>query len=255
MIDWLKNLLQRTQAPEIVGKPDEPRTPPVECVVEIGDLPSPSGKLILADSSTLASVEISNIAVEKVRLSALVMQSEGVIDDIKKIYLTCGDTSGPLESREVGQLLVDCHRFFAADYSDFDRNWTQTGPERLGQISLAGNPHVTKLLVRQFGLKIRKVNPISAEVTTPISVELERDINKYLSTFPEYAQFPFMKFRVETNGSFTHAQSVRFPWGYVPIGNDPNPQMFVCEIGWGSFSVTIEACQGQTRRVTIDAEG
>lgn len=253
-MDWLKHLFHRTQATEFEEQKDEPILPPVECVVEIGDLSSSSGKLILADPSTLSSVEIADIAVQSVRLSALVAQCNGVVEDIKKIYFTCGDTSGPLESRVAGQLLVDCCRFFAADWNDFDRNWTQAGPERLGVISLAGGDRVSKLLVRKFGLKVRKVNPVRAEVTSPISEELEHDINQYLKTFPEYAQFPFMEFRVETNDSFKHAQSVRFPWGYISIGNDPEPQMFVCEIGGGSFSVTVETCQGQTRRVTIDGE-
>jgi hypothetical protein len=42
-----------------------------------------------------------------------------------------------------------------------------------------------------------------------------------------------MHFNVRTNNSFDRANFNARAWDFIPIGNAPNPLMFVCETGRG----------------------
>jgi len=97
------------------------------------------------------------------------------------------------------------------------------------------------LLVRQFGLRIGKRNVSSVEVVEPVSEALESNIETYLRTFPEYADFPFLHFHVQTNDSFDRVNYLKDPFAFVQIGNDPNPLMFVCETGDGDGTYDVVA--------------
>jgi hypothetical protein len=58
---------------------------------------------------------------------------------------------------------------------------------------------VAGLIEKRFGLKWRPLNGFQSQFLEPIDEALEREITEYLQTFKEYADYPFMYFRVETN--------------------------------------------------------
>lgn len=153
----------------------------------------------------------------------------------------------PDTSESLGQVAVDSARIIIADAEDCKRHWTETGSDRIGVILIAKNDNVLRLLQQRFGFQVVRVSGIRAEIVGPVSESLERDILAYLTSFPEYAQFPYMHFYVQTNNTFERMNFLDEKWATVPIGNSEEPKLFTCETGWGDgcYEVRGYRCQGQ----------
>ena len=141
-----------------------------------------------------------------------------------------------------------------ADKSDIEVHWTETGPARIGVISTAPNDTVLRLLQRRFSIKTIQVNVVRAEIVGPVSEALENEIKDYLKSKPEFAEFPFLYFRVETSNSFERAIEVDSAWDLIPIGNESEPRMLVCATGRGDglYDVYAEGEGDVLRAVSID---
>ena len=79
-----------------------------------------------------------------------------------------------------------------------------------------------------------RVNPVRAEVVGPVPERLEAEIEAFLHTDPRYADFPFMHFRVQTNNSFATGRTTWPHWAFLPVGDRPEPLMFVSRTGRGT---------------------
>ena len=88
-----------------------------------------------------------------------------------------------------------------------------------------------RLLTKRFKLKTRRVNVVRAEVVGPVSEQLAAEIESFLKADPKYADFPFMYFHLQTNNSFDRANYMDSAWQFMPVGNSPEPLMFVCGTG------------------------
>ena len=110
-----------------------------------------------------------------------------------------------------------------------------------------------KTLRRRFKITTNKINAVRAEVVGPVSEELEKDIEDYLKSVPEYAAFPFIHFRVQTNNSFDRVNFMNRSWGFLPVGNDAAPLMFACDTGRGDgcYDVICGFSQGLPRQISV----
>ncbi len=132
-----------------------------------------------------------------------------------------------------GEIGIDSAKVVIADTEQARTHWTETGPDRIGVISTARNQKLHKQLKKRFKLKTEQINAVRAQTIDPVSEELEREIEEYLQSFPEFAKFTFMYFYVQTNNSFDRVNFTDATWQNLPIGNSPEPMMFACCTGRG----------------------
>ena len=149
------------------------------------------------------------------------------------LTITLGNeaTAGP--SRQIGDFEIDSTKLVVIDKADLEDHWTKVGKDRIGVISTAPDDAVLQMLTERFQLETVRVNANRADVAGPVSEALEKEIENYLRSNPEYADFPSDYFRVETNSSLDRACHLERSWGFIPVGNEGGPQMFVCGTGRG----------------------
>lgn len=199
----------------------------------LGSLPVRSGALWLADPQRYAPLVVPNVPDTAASISARLWKYPSGAETVVGFRLEF-DVASEVDSRRVvGEVGIDSAKLVVADKAGIDAHWTEVGPERTGVIGTAPDDAVLQLLVKKFKLKARRVNPVRAEVIGPVSEELEKKIDEYLQTIPKYAAYSFCHFRVETNNSFDRCNRLRLPWAFLPVGNGPDPLMFVCGTGRG----------------------
>ena len=206
---------------------------PVVLRKSLGQLSVPSGTLVLGDPGIFYELEIPNVAVERVDISASLWCYPSGIERVIALSLGLGETSGPLQPRIIGEVRIGSARLLVADKADIEEYWTDTGRDRIGVISTAPDDTVLRLLTTRFKLKTIRVNHVRAEVVGPVSETLAEEIEAFLRKNPKYGDFHWMYFRVETYNSFERAIDLKGPWDFLPIGHDPEPLMFVSETGRG----------------------
>ena len=199
----------------------------------LGSLTIRSGILSFGDPQDLSSVEIPNIDSDEVSISAKLWQYPSDGATVIGLTINIGNGSHCDPPRKVGELGIDSAAIIVADKADIDEYWTETGKDRIGVISTAPDDTLLRKLKKRFKFKTVQINPVRAEVVGPVSATLEQEIENYLKSIPEYAQFPFMHFHVQTNNSFDRANYTDKPWDFMPVGNEDRPLMFVCGTGRG----------------------
>ncbi|MFN3152177.1 hypothetical protein [Bremerella sp.] len=221
---------------------------------KLGTLTLHSGAIALGDPQYVPSITIPNIDAHEVTLSARLWQYPSGGETVIGITIHMGDDSDCGPPRKVGELPIDSAALVIADHEDINQHWTDTGNDRIGVISTAPDDTLLRELKKRFQLKTIPTSAVTAEVVGPVSETLEQEINDYLKSVPQYAQFPYMHFYVQTNNSFDRANFMEEPWDFMPIGNEDLPVMFVCGTGRGdgTYDVTCRYSGDTPRVVTID---
>ena len=258
MLEWLRRLFQGSQEKqrkrffETIDtlNADAGGGEPTSIERFLGALPLRSGTLVLGDPQYMPALEVPNIDVSEAQISAQLWRypSEGTC--VAALTIKLGDEVGIDSRSTIGEVGIDSAKLVVADKVDFEQHWTDVGKDRLGVISTAPDETVLRMLTRRFKLKTRQVNRIRAEVLGPVSEALEKEIEALLKTIPEYAEFPFMRFYVQTNNSFDRANRLDGSWKFMPVGNADEPSMFVCETGRGDGSYKVHGeFEGSVPRV------
>jgi hypothetical protein len=141
--------------------------------------------------------------------------------------------------RELGGLGFESAKMIVADRGDIDRHWTFVGKDRIGIITAATDGEAYKVLKKRFKFRTRPLSRGRFELIDPVSEALEAEIEAYLKSIPEFADYPGIYFFVQTNDSFERANSLDAPWGMIPVGNEDEPQMLVCDTGHGDGSYDV----------------
>jgi len=241
MFDWLKRIFGQSDDDErqrFFGMIDALNAEakggaPTTIGRQLGTLSIRSGVLAFGDPQYLPSLELPNIDTDEVSICVKLWQYPSGGATVIGLTIELGNGSQCDEPRKIGELGIDSAALVIADKSDIDEHWTETGKDRIGVISTAPDDTLLRKLKKRFKLKTVQINPVRAEIVEPVSGSLEKEIEDYLKSIPEYAQFPFMHFHVQTNNSFDRANYVDKPWDFMPVGNDDSPLMFVCGTGRG----------------------
>lgn len=213
----------------------------------LGRLKLRSGTLVLGDPLYIPALEIPNVAAEEVEISVLLWHYSGA-EMVTELRLSLGERPERGDRRKVGEVGIDSAKLIVADSADIEEHWTETGKDRIGVISTAPDDTVLRLLTKRFKLKTVRVNRVRAEVVGPVSEQLAAEIEAFLKS--QYADYPFMHFYVQTNNSFERANFMSGAWQFMPIGNNPEPLMFVCGTGHGDGCYDVQGeFAGESPRV------
>ncbi len=212
----------------------------------LGRLAVPSGVLVLGDPQYVpgfSSVELEGVGAEVVIAAALKQYPSGS-ETVMALDLDFDlPDSGPESRRLLGEVGIDTAKLLVADKVDLKDHRAEVGPDRIGVIPLPGRGKIARRLMKRFGIKLVLVGTYDIQVVGPVSEALEGEIMAYLETIPECSKYPFMYFSVRTNNTFDRANRMDAAWDFLPIGNTPEPLMFVCGTGrgdgryevWGRF--------------------
>lgn len=241
MFDWLRRIFQAPDESErgdffemidaLNAKAGGGR--PTVTKQVLGSLTVRSGTLIMADPQYVPDLEISNVTASEVAISAELRRYPSGQSAVISLGLTLGNNTNSRTRRKIGVLGIDSAKVVVMDKADFEDHWTEVGKDRIGVISTARDDTVLRLLTNRFKLKANRVHAIRAEVVGPVSETLEKEIENYLMSNPEYAHFPEMYFYVQTNNSFERANFLHKTWDFIPVGNADAPLMFVSGTGRG----------------------
>jgi hypothetical protein len=193
----MRNWFQRKQS----------RDPPTLIAATIGEVKISSGSLLIADPSWLhGPVQIEEIPRGRMPVEVEIIRYPEGAPHIKKIAMRF--QPGQAESRRaLGDVEVESARVVLLDAATYERYWQEVGPERIGLTSTPKHHlRVAELIRKKFGLKSREISMIHSRFLEPISQEMESRIVAFLKTIPEYAEYAFMYFRVETGNTFQRLQ-------------------------------------------------
>jgi hypothetical protein len=138
--------------------------------------------------------------------------------------------------KPLGKIGVDSAMVIALDEQTYRDRWQEIGPERVGMThSPNDNRRVAQLIEDKFHLRWRPLNGFQSMFLEPISEDLENQITDYLKTFPEYTDYPFMYFRVETNNTLDRIMDAMSDaaWSKVVLNDDPYEPESVIAISSG----------------------
>jgi hypothetical protein len=157
----------------------------------------------------------------------------------------------------VGEVGIDSATVALVDAKTREQLWEYEGSARVGVLSSPQHRKIAKLLQKRFGLKSVTVSFVRSESVEPVSKELEEEIVAYLKTFSEYAEVPFMFFRVETRNS---SQQLRDNlrehglWGELVLDkvSGANVLAFTTGFGDGCYPVYGVRADGRLAKVLIE---
>ena len=242
MFDWLRSVFRLPPNPETGEFIEQIKAlntqagggPPTPERATLGRLELPSQSLALADPQNAEGpFVISGLPAGGVEIVATLFRYPSgtcQIGDIEFRSL-CECSHGDV--RRLCEIGIDSAKIVAADKQQLASHWTKTGRDRIGLILTARDHQLRRLLCRKFRLQTTQRNALRAEIVGRVSESLEREITEYLQSIPRYADYPFMYFYVHTNDSFERANFMEKEWGFLPIGNDDQPLMFICGTGFG----------------------
>lgn len=214
---------------------------PVTESCEIGEIMLPSRSVMLDDPQYMPDgLVIASLAADKAQIEVNVLRYPDGGAIIKQLWLKFSDVDFESPYQQLGELGIDSAAVAIADTEDTRVHWTATGPDRIGVINVARDQKAHKLLKKKFKLKTRQVNRVRVEVQQPVSEALEQEIEDFLKTIPQYADYPFMHFYVQTNDSFDRVNYMNADWKFLPVGNQPDPVMFACSTGYGDGIYPVE---------------
>jgi len=160
-----------------------------------------SGTLLVCDPMGLSGgIQVTNVpAGDHPVVAQVISYAEGGkrLAGIKLAFTT--EVGGV--PHKIGEVDVESASVAVLDNEACEQFWQEQGNARLGIIASPEHRHIAKLLNKRFQLESRPVNAIRSELVEPVSEELEAEIVAYRKTFPNYAAFPFMFFRIETRNT------------------------------------------------------
>ena len=248
MLDWFRRLFRRSKDDarqrffESINALNAERGGGNPTLVRkfLGTLKLRSGTLSLGDPQEPFSLEVPNIAATEIEISAQLRQYPKGMGPLTALTLKLGNETTITSRRKIGTVGIDSAKLVVLDKADLEEHWTQEGKDRIGVISTAPDDAVLRLLTKRFKLRTRQENVVRAEVVGPVSESLEKKVDDYLKSYPEYADYPSFHFRVQTNNSFDRANYMSKPWDFMPVGNAAAPLMFVCATGRGDGVYDVE---------------
>lgn len=201
----------------------------------IGEVHCVSGTLLLADPMALyAAVRVEGVPPGSIPVRAeLIRYPEGGVRvALLRLVFGSGETD---TQRVLGAIAVDSGDAAIVDERTQAEHWKEVGPDRVGIATSPKHETVAKLIGRKFGLRHRYVNFIRTAFREPITESLEAEITEYLKTIPEYADYPFMYFRILTNNTEEHINEAMTNnlWCTVSIGPTERDSVFVMTAGFG----------------------
>jgi len=209
----------------------------------IGEVCCRSGTILLADPMLIFDpVRIDGIPPGQVPIGAEIIRYPEGGRRIAMVHL-CVRRIEPDSRRVLGEVGVDSATVVAIDAQTYERCWQNVGPDRIG---VTGTPRehrkVARLIGERFGLHHRKVNSLRSEFLEPISEELEAEITAYLQTFPEYATFPCMYFRILTNDTSDRISAAMLERLWCELELDPaqGESLLAFGSGFGDGSYPVE---------------
>lgn len=234
---------------------DVPKTPTVDQMT-IGAVEVRSGTALIADPMSIYDpVRIECVPPGSVPVEAQVIRYPNGGKAAARIGLRF--RPGEVEARrEVGTIGVDSAQLVLVDAQGYGEFWMQVGPERIGRTSTPKDHlRVARLVEKKFGLKSREVSMLHSEFLEPISEELEARINAYLQTFPEYAEFTYMYFRVETGNTFTRIQRALTgsSWSEIVL-DEPSGMNLLAVALLGDGSYTVEGLYRSGELIGVEVE-
>ena len=208
----------------------------------IGEVHCRSGTILLADPMLIFDpVRVEGVPAGQVPVVAeLIRYPEGGVR-VAMVRL-CVREGEPDSRRALGEVGVDSAKVVAVDARTQEDCWKEVGPDRIGHTSGPDHRKIARMIAKRFNLRDREVNFISSEFLEPISEELEAEITAYLQTFPEYAEFTFIYFRIRTNCTterIADAMTERL-WCGLELGSDPGERLLAITSGFGDGRYTVE---------------
>jgi len=230
---------------------------PVFIPTLIGTLEAPSGTLLLADPSDILDDSVRIEGVPPGRFDArgqIICYPEGG-KRIAKVSFAF--RPGEAESRdEIGRLGVDTGHAVAVDAGVCQRHWKVVGPERIGAVPLPNQKEVARLIQKRFGLTLRAGVEFGYEFEGPISEELEAQILAYVQTLPEYAEMPFLAFRVKTMNSLERLQAATrgSRWEEFVLDQTTGASLLAFNTGFGDGVYPVEGLYRATELLGVEVQ-
>ena len=161
---------------------------------------------------------------------------------------------------ELGSIAVDSALIVVADEEMIQKHWQEVGPDRIGRTGPIGEHRkVAKIIGDRFGLTWRTVDSFHSQFDEPISVELEERIISFLKTIPEYADYPFMYFRMKTSNCLDRVYEVMEERSYATVALDKSSDASVLALtsgfGDGTYPVMGLMKDGVLQSIKIDFIG
>ncbi|PHS16452.1 MAG: hypothetical protein COA78_03750 [Blastopirellula sp.] len=231
--------------------------PPTTVENHLGDLPVPSGTLVLGDPQDLPSIEIPNINSDVVSIFAKFLQYPSGLKTMSGLVIAIGTDEPTSPRKKIGNLAIDSARVVVADEVDIEEHWSDTDLERIGVISTEEDDLLLRELEQRFHLEAVQVNSTHAEVQGPISEAMEAEIEEYLLSEPRYAEFSYRHFHVQSENSFDRVNDSDQGWEFLPISKVDSPKMFISSTGHGDgcYDVFCEYKDDRPVKITIDFMG
>jgi hypothetical protein len=228
--------------------------------VEIGEVRVDSGRLLFADPLYFSEpVTLEGLTPARYPVQAQVLRYPEGGQRVARIGIRLRPGAAP-ERRKLGTIAVDSAVIVAVDELALDEHWKEVGPERVGYTyTPAHHRRVAELIRTRFGLGSKELGPLRSVLVEPISEDLEARITAYLRTLPEYADYPFMYFRVETKNSFERVMEAAkdHPWGEVVLDEISGARLLAISSGFGDGSYPAEGLfgAGELRGIEIEFIG
>jgi hypothetical protein len=211
---------------------------------QIGELGIRCGALLIADPMYVsAPVRVGGLPEGRFPIVAQIIEYPEGGQRVARIAIKF--RSGRVTKREsLGQVGVDSATVIVLDEQTYRDYWREVGPERVGMtFSPNDNRKVAALIGKKFRLQWRPLNGFQSMFLEPVSEDLEQDITEYLQTMPEYADYPFMYFRIETNNTLDRIQEAMTDtsWAEVVLKEDDGESesviAFASGFGDGSYDL------------------
>lgn len=229
--------------------------PPTIVSKQLGTLPIPSRSIMLHDPQEMPRGLVipqlaSDLATIQVQLR---LYPDGSASLVELTIELVPDSTGSADQL-AGEIGIDSAKLVVADTEEARAHWSETGADRVGVISTLRGQKIHKQLKQKFRLKTRQIDSFRAETLSPVDEALEREIEAYLETVPECAEYPSIHFHVRTNSSFERVNFMEGNWEFLPIGNAPQPVMFACLTGRGDgcYPVRTTVEKGEVVSVRVD---
>lgn len=234
----------------------KPQQPTVRHEV-IGEVRCGSPTLLLADPAALyAPVRIEGVPIGKHPIHASLIRYPEGGERVAKIAVRFRPGEA-LDRRSIGSIGVDSAIVVVLDEATFQAHWKEIGPERVGRTGTP-NSHrrVAQLIGDKFGLRWREVDFLQSEFREPISEELEARITDFLKTFPEFADYPFMYFRVETSNSLDRVFEAmrKRSWCQLVLDAGSESDLFAVSSGFGDGRYDVQVLYGGGELHAVEVE-